>query len=53
MSRVMMDVAQSYGNLVMYYVSDVIIATGLIDDRIDRIGEVLSREFFGFCELLP
>ena len=43
MSRVLMDVAQSYGNLVMCYVDDVIIATGSADDHIDRIGEVLSR----------
>ena len=37
-----MDVAQSYGNLVMCYVDDVIIATGTADQHIDRIGEVLS-----------
>ncbi len=42
MSRVLMDVAQSYGNLVMCYVNDVIIATGTIDEHIDRIDEVLS-----------
>ena len=42
MSRVLMDVAQSYGNLVMCYVDDVIIATGTVDEHIDRIGEVLS-----------
>ena len=41
-SRVLMDVAQSYGNLVMCYVDDVIIATGTVDKHIDRIGEVLS-----------
>ena len=43
MSRVLMDVAQSYGNLVMCYVDDVIYATGTIDEHIDRIAEVLSR----------
>ena len=43
MSRGLMDVTQSYGNLVMCYADDVIIATGSIDDNIDRIGEVLSR----------
>ena len=32
----------SYGNLVMCYVDDVIIATGTVDEHIDRIGEVLS-----------
>ncbi len=42
MSKVLMDVAQSYGNLVMCYVDDVIIATSTIDQHIDRIGEVLS-----------
>ncbi len=36
MSRVLMDVAQSYGNLVMCYVDDVIIATGSVDDHIVR-----------------
>ncbi len=41
MSRVLMDVAQSYGHLVMCYVDDVIIATGTIDEHIDRIDEVL------------
>ncbi len=42
MSKVLMDVAQSYGNLVMCYVDDVIIATSTIDQHIDRISEVLS-----------
>ena len=42
MSKVLMDVAQSYGNLVMCYVGDVIIATSAIDQHIDRLGEVLS-----------
>ncbi len=42
MSRVVMDVAQSYGYLVMCYVDDVIIATETIDEHIDRIDEVLS-----------
>ncbi len=41
-SRVLMDVAQSYGNLVMCYVDDVIIATVSVDYHIDRIREVLS-----------
>ena len=43
MSRVLMDVARSYGNCVMCYVDDVIIATTTVDEHIDRIGEVLSR----------
>ncbi len=43
MSRVLMDVAQSYGNVVMCYVDDVIIATSTVDQHIERIGEVLSR----------
>ena len=38
-----MDDAQSYGNLVMCYVDDVLIAPGSIDDHITRIGDVLSR----------
>ena len=42
MSRVLMDVAQSYGNLVMCYVDDVIIATSTVDQHIERIAEVLS-----------
>ena len=42
MSRVLMDLAQSYGNLVMCYVEDVIIATAGVDEQIDRINEVLS-----------
>ncbi len=42
MSKVLMDVAQSYGNLVRCYVDDVIIATSTIDQHIDRISEVLS-----------
>ena len=41
MSKVLLDVAQSYGNLVMCYVDDVIIATLSVDQQIDRIGEVL------------
>ena len=43
MSRVVMDVVQSYGNLGMCYVDDVIIATSTDDEHIDRIGKVLSR----------
>ncbi len=42
MSRVLMDIAQSYGNLVMCYVDDVIIATGTVDKHIEGIREVLS-----------
>ncbi len=42
MSKVLMDVAQSYGNFVACYVYDVIIATSTFDQHIDRIGEVLS-----------
>ncbi len=42
MSRVLMDVAQSYGNLVMCYVDDVITSTSTVDQHIDRIAEVLS-----------
>ncbi len=43
MSRVLMDVAQSYGNLVMCYEDDVIIATSTVGEHIERIGEVVSR----------
>ncbi len=42
MTKVLVDVAQSYGNLVMCYVDDVIIASSTKDQHIDRIGEVLS-----------
>ena len=42
MSRVLMDVAQSYGNLVMCYDDDVILATSTVDPDINRIAEVLS-----------
>ncbi len=40
MSRVLIDVTQSYGNLVTCYVDDVIFASGTIDEPIDRIAEV-------------
>ncbi len=42
MSKVLIEVAQSYGNLVVCYIDDVIIATSTIDQHIDCIGEVLS-----------
>ncbi len=34
MSRVLMDVAQSYGNLVMCYLDDVSIATSTVDRQL-------------------
>ncbi len=40
--KVLMEVAESYVNLVMCYVDDVIIATATVDQHIDGIGEVLS-----------
>ncbi len=42
MSKFFMDVAQSYGILVMCCVDDVIIATSSIDEHIERVEEVLS-----------
>ena len=36
-----MNVAQSYGSLVMCYVDDGIVATGTIDEHIDGIAELL------------
>ena len=43
MSRVLADVTQRYGSIIMCYVDDVVIATPTIDDHIDRLGEVFRK----------
>ena len=42
MANVLTSVMQSYGNLVMCYVDDVIIATEDVEQHLERLDEVLS-----------
>ena len=42
MSRVLADVTQRYGSIIMCYVDDVVIATPTTNDHIDRLDEVFK-----------
>ena len=42
MANVLAGVNQAYGNLVMCYVDDVIIATQQVDQHIDKLNVVLT-----------
>ena len=43
MSRVLADVTQKYGSIIMCYVDDVVIATPTINDHIDRLNKVFRK----------
>ena len=43
MSRVLSDVTQKYGSIILCYVDDVVIATPTINDHIDRLDEVFKK----------
>ena len=43
MAHTLIGVTKKYGNLVMCYVDDVVIATPTLEDHIERLGEVLAR----------
>ena len=40
MAQTLMDVTKKYGNLIMCYVDDVVIATPTLEDHIQRLDEV-------------
>ena len=42
MAHALTSVMKKYGNLVMYYVDDVVIATPTLEDHIERLDEVLA-----------
>ena len=42
MAHALIGVTKKYGNLVMCYVDDVVIATPTLEDHIERLGEVLA-----------
>ena len=42
MAQVLTRVTKKYGNLVMCYVDDVVIATPTLEDHIDRLDEVFG-----------
>ena len=42
MAKVLTRVTKTYGNLVMCYVDDIVIATSNLKDHIDRLGEVFG-----------
>ena len=42
MAQVLTRVTKKYGNFVMCYVDDVVIATPTLEDHIDRLGEVFG-----------
>ena len=43
MSRVLADVKQKHGRIIMCYVDDIVIATTTINDHIDRLNEVFKK----------
>ena len=43
MNEVLSDMKQNYGDLVLCYVDDVLIATSTIDEHITRLDEVFLR----------
>ena len=42
MAQALTGVTKKYGNLVMCYVDDVVIATPILEDHIDRLDEVFG-----------
>ena len=42
MAQILTKVTKKYGNLVMCYVDDVVIATPTLADHVDRVGEVFN-----------
>ena len=42
MAQALTRVTKTYGNLVMCYVDDVVIATPTLEDHIDRLDEVFG-----------
>ena len=44
MANVLASLTQAYGNLVMCYVDDVIVATDNVDQHLSRLGLIIHRE---------
>ena len=42
MTKILQNVVQRYGNLVMCYIDDVVIATATAEDHVQRLREVLT-----------
>ena len=42
MAQALTSVTKKYGNLIMCYVDDVVIATPTLEDRIERLDEVFT-----------
>ena len=42
MSHALIGVTKKYGNLVMYYLDDVVLATPTLEDHIDRLDEAFA-----------
>ena len=42
MAQALTSVTKKYGNLIMCYVDDVVIATPTLEDHIERLEEVFS-----------
>ena len=42
MTQALTKVTKKYGNLVMFYMDDVVIATPTLEDHIDQLDEVLG-----------
>ena len=42
MAQALTDATKKYGNLIMYYVDDVVLATPTLEDQIRRLDEVFG-----------